>query len=296
MKARTLAAVTAVTVLASVGQASAFCRTRGCNDQAEDCTYDEKGCLVSGRLLYWNSNCISYSVHRDGSVKRGITYDAANEAIGRAFGEWLGADCGNGAGPGLQIQDFGPVSCGEAQYNQEGPNANLFTFRDDAWPYENAVDTLALTTLIFNADTGEIYDADVEVNTFESDMALGTVGRSDIDFASVITHEIGHFLGLSHSTALGATMRPSYAPGNTAMASIEADDEAGVCAVHPPSTTDSRDSCEPRHGFSTECALPDGGCQLSPARPRSLASALVGLLALSSLLRRRRPRPSALRP
>ena len=62
----------------------------------------------------------------------------------------------------------GAVDCHKAEYNQESGNANLFMFRDDSWPYENPLDTLALTTLTYNVETAEIFDADVEVNTAEA--------------------------------------------------------------------------------------------------------------------------------
>lgn len=276
----------------SAADAAAFCLTRGCNDKNEACEYDEHGCLTegSGHLLHWGSSCVSFDVQRDGSALRQIDYDAAHEAIRAGFSEWLSADCGGGVGPELRVNDLGPVECRTAEYNQDSPNANVFMFRDDGWPYENAIDTLALTTLIFNADTGEIYDADVEVNTFESNMSIDA-GFGDIHFPSVITHEIGHFLGLSHSDVSGSTMRPSYAPGATGMASIEEDDVTGICTALAPGRETKTDSCEPRHGFSGECAVPESGCQLSPGSPAGVGSVLLGLLGLSSMLMRRRLRP-----
>jgi len=217
---------------------------------------------------------------RDGSALRSLPYGDAHNAIVVAFTQWLNADCGGGKGPFMSISDYGPVDCRTAEYNQDAPNANIFMFRDDTWPYENAIDTLALTTLIFNADNGEIYDADVEVNTAPPEKQPPGVpqppparwsttdpGPTDIDFNSVITHEIGHFLGLSHSDVLGSTMRPSYAAGQTAMASIEQDDVDGVCTALPPNRYISSHDCDPRHGFSGECAVAQNTCALSPGSP-----------------------------
>jgi hypothetical protein len=280
----------------SASHASAFCLTHGCSDKKQDCEYDERGCLQTGPLLHWASSCVSFDVQRAGSALRNISYDEAHGAIIDGFAQWLNADCGGGLGPSITISDYGPVECRKAEYNQDSPNANIFMFRDDDWPYENAIDTLALTTLIFNADNGEIYDADVEVNTVKSQMSVGDVGELDIDFSSVITHEIGHFLGLSHSDVFGSTMLPSYAPGETAMATIEQDDVDGVCAALPPERDTNSSSCDPRHEFSGECAVEESSCALSPGDPGALGSVLVGLLGLSSRLLRRRLRPSARRP
>jgi len=277
-------------------QAQAYCLTHGCNDRKQDCEYDVHGCLLTGPLLHWASSCVSFDVQKDGSPLRDIAYDDAHQAVLNGFRQWLSADCGGGVGPNITISDYGPVECRKAEYNQDAPNANIVMFRDDTWPYENAIDTLALTTLIFNADSGEIYDADVEVNTVQTPMATGKVGPTDIDFDSVITHELGHFLGLSHSDVQGSTMRPSYAPGQTAMASIEQDDVDGICAAVPEDRPVASTSCQPRHGFSSECALPATTCGFTPGSPGAWGSLLLGALGLSSLRLRKKPRPSNRRP
>jgi hypothetical protein len=289
-----VAAACGLALLGASAPASAFCLTRGCNERKQQCEYSNRGCLLTGPLLHWPTSCVSFDVQKDGSSLRSLSYDTAHAAVLAGFQQWLSADCGDGQNPDVTIRDYGPVDCHEAEYNQDAPNANIFMFRDEDWPYQNSIDTLALTTLIFNADTGAIYDADVEVNTHASAMAIGDVGRDDIDFNSVITHEIGHFLGLSHSDAEGSTMRPSYAPGDVAMASIEQDDVDGVCAALPAEREVSSTSCEPRHGFSSDCALPvTNGCALSPSRSGSglLGSLLLGALGLSAARARRRSRP-----
>jgi Matrixin len=295
MRALLLGVTLAAAALAAPRAAHAFCLTRGCSDPRVQCVFVD-GCLMNGKQLYWGSRCVSFDVQKDGSPLRGITYDAAHAAITKAFSQWTRASCGDGRTPGITLSDFGPVECRTPEYNEEGPNANVIMFRDDDWPYENAIDTLALTTLIYDANSGEIYDADVEVNTYQSNMVISDVGPSDIDFNSVITHELGHFLGLSHSSAFGSTMHRSYSPGETDMASIEYDDEQGVCAALPPDREAQSTSCEPRHGFSDQCGLPYT-CGFAPARPSAAtAGALAALLGLSWAARRRRPRPSARRP
>ncbi|RYZ08010.1 MAG: matrixin family metalloprotease [Myxococcales bacterium] len=296
MRAIVIAAALGAAVFVAGPEARAFCLTHGCSDSRQDCVYDSRGCLMTGPVLHWASSCVSFDVQKDGSPKRGITYDMAHEAIVAGFSQWLGARCGEGVGPGIRLNDYGPVECRTPEYNEDGPNANVLMFRDEDWPYENAIDTLALTTLIYDAKTGEIYDADIEVNTFQSNMVTSGVGPSDIDFNSVITHELGHFLGLSHSDAQGSTMHRSYAPGQTAMASIELDDEQGICEALPPLREVKSASCEPRHGFSEQCAVPETCGFAVPRRTTTGASALLALLTLSWVARRKRSRPSTPRP
>ncbi len=258
--------------------AHAFCVTHGCDATRQNCEYDANGCMVTGPEVRWGSSCVSYDVQKSGSELRGISYDDAHEAIARAFEQWLSADCG-GTTPSLTVMDFGPVDCRNREYNKSSPNANIFMFRDDSWPYQNTIDTLALTTVTYDQASGEIYDADVEINTFQTAMTVGPVGPDDTDFNSVITHEIGHFLGLAHSSVSGATMQPSYDPGSTALASIEQDDVAGVCAALDPARVPLSDSCQPRHGFSSECSTPQsGGCQMSAAQARDVNRQLFAFL------------------
>lgn len=276
--------------------ARAFCITHGCDPQKEDCFPDAHGCITNGPELHWGSRCVSFDLQRDGSLKRRIDYDQAHDAVLKAFAQWLEVDCGQGRGPSIRVSDYGPVDCHTPEYNQEAPNANIVMFRDQDWPYENAIDTLALTTLIFDANTGEIFDADVEINTYASDMTTGHVGPLDVDLHSVLTHEVGHFLGLSHTNVPHATMDASYTPGDTEMATVEADDVDGICAALPPGRKTAKTSCEPRHGFSGECALQPNSCAFAPSRDGELASALALLLGLSSRPLRRKLRRGARRP
>jgi hypothetical protein len=275
----------------SSSPAAAFCRTSTCDlsNPAENCQI-VGGCVVSGLPLYWPSLCVSFGVQEDGSRLRGITYEQTRKVVVDAFLQWQNAPCPEGGAPSIQIADFGRIACNEPEYNQTAPNANVVMYRDK-WPYteEDLLpgDTLALTTVTFNVETGEIYDADVEINSGDEDsFAIGSIGPHDIDLSSVVTHELGHFLGLSHSNVVGATMMPSLSQGQTSLATIEADDIAGVCAIYPPDRTTTSESCVPRHGFSPECADQDTGCcTIAPGAraPRSENWALL-LSALGLVL------------
>ena len=74
-----------------------------------------------------------------------------------------------------------------------------------------------------------INDADVYTNTkynyFSSRETDGCSGEYDID--GIMTHEVGHVIGLGHSTVAGATMYPSVSSCNTGNRTLEADDLAG---------------------------------------------------------------------
>src|SRR5262245_24567334 len=119
--------------------ALAWCRTMGCSTTRPElaCTKDARGCMVNDLPLFWPTSCISFGVQKDGSRSDGISFEAAELVVETAFTTWISADCGGGAQPSITIQNAGSISCDEIEYNQKGPNANVFMFRDDDWPHEN---------------------------------------------------------------------------------------------------------------------------------------------------------------
>lgn len=289
-------------VLLSPSVASAYCRTTTCIP-GENCEYDfSTGCAITGTPLEWKNPCISFGVQQDASPLREIGYDEAHGIIEGAFANWLAASCESGM-PAIDIADFGAISCDVPQYNQGGPNANVWMFRDDGWDDGSGVataasetpsGTLAITIITFHPETGEIFDADVEVNSQQVPL---TTGDTDVQFdlASIVTHEAGHFLGLSHSREPEAAMRAGYLPGTTTLRRLSADDQAGMCAIYPPDRELPKGSCTPRHGFSSSCYQEESGCTVAASAPLGLGGvgrggtwgALALLLGVGAMHRRR---------
>lgn len=262
------------------GHGFAYCLTRTCDPETMQCELDStRTCIVSGKTLFWPNSCVSYDVQKDGSEKLNISYDALHTVVVDAFQKWLDADCGNGTHPSIHVADFGAVTCAKPEYNKDQPNANIITFHDQSpWPHPNAVDTLALTTVFFNGDSGEIYDANVEINSAEDSFAIGDPKGTQVDLNAVLTHEIGHFLGLSHSAFSDSTMYSSYMPG---MTTLEQDDVTAICLSLPPGRTPLGTDCTPRHGFSTECGQPKTGCCATAVGSTGSQGQTLGLFAFA---------------
>jgi Matrixin len=275
----------------------AFCLTHTCDPNAQSCDFDENSCNIGGSQLYWASSVVTWDVQKDDSIKSGITSADLDLAVGDAFLTWENALCTGGKTPKIKLVDKGPVSCAKPEYNKSQPNQNVITFHDSAWPYTNAaIETLALTTVFFDPKTGEIYDANVEINTDKSHFVIASeevpAKFPDVDLRAVLTHELGHFLGLSHSTFTGATMSSSY---DSQMFILKSDDVAAICASLPPNRM-TTDSDEPRHGFSTECGQPQGCCAsaIGGRAPHSQALGLWAFgLGVCCWLGRARFRPGA---
>jgi hypothetical protein len=266
------------TLIAAPRNASAWCRTTTSQDFVPT---SAQPCDDGGRPLLWASKCVSYSVQRDAS--RNIDLATTRAAVAKAFGYWHDAECPadpfscsgpfDQGHPSIEAQDLGPVTCNCVEYNGKVGNANTIMYRDNAWAdcngqaKDDADTTLALTTVTFNTDTGEIYDADMEINTANNPITVDAGGVVVYDLQSILTHETGHFLGLAHTQPehKTSTMFARYDRGQTFMRDPAPDDVCGMCAAYPPTRPASCDPA-PRRGLALECGGGDpetevkGGC------------------------------------
>ena len=94
-------------------------------------------------------------------------------------------------------------------------------------------DALAVTNIAVSTQTGDIVDADILVNPTVEFSTDPTTPSNRYDFESVLTHEIGHFLGLDHSAILSATMFPRVSQGVNGSRVLSSDDIAGLSSLYP---------------------------------------------------------------
>jgi hypothetical protein len=264
---RRLACAAVLAALFSAAGARAYCP-----EVTEDApaNYDpatQGGCFtvdpatgVTLPTLYWKNQRIGYSLQRDASDQ--ISLSVATSVAAQAFGTWANAACSNGP-PSIQAVWLPPVDCDVVPSKGYG---NVIIFRDAAWPYPgDSTNALGITRLTVNKTTGEIYGADIEINSTKLIVAQSPAPAGGYDLASILTHEAGHFLGLAHSASPSAVMYAFYKAGST---SLSADDVGGICSIYSPDGTrntsggpvqgGSFDST-PRYGYSDTCDAPDGG-------------------------------------
>jgi hypothetical protein len=287
-------------VLVPASRAAAYCRTTTCDPSVLPptpgaCETNANGCAVNGVPLGWPQACVGFSAQNAASPKRGIDLSTMQTVLDVAYAQWQEVDCGGGLGPSIGVSDLGPANCAQVEYNKKSdqPNANIWMFRDDVWPHGGEHTTIALTTVTYGAETGQIYDADVEINSANFLITVGDAAPQ-ADLASIVQHESGHTLGLAESEVKTATMFGSYSPSDTSKRVLNPDDIAGICAIYPAGQ--DRGACDPtpRHGFSPDCHVDKkkSGCAVrAPSRGSHWELAGVGFgLGLVVYLRRRRRR------
>jgi hypothetical protein len=211
--------------------------------------------------VYWKSGCISYAVQRDGSRAENISAARVAELLDEGFQAWSLARCPEGGTPELSSARQGLIACDQVEFNcmAGAQNSNLVMFRDRFVSTGSALQNgvIALTTVTANLVNGEIFDADIEINSRDEDFYIDTPDASGTarDLRGVINHELGHLLGLSHSKVRGSLMQALY----EGITEPSADDSAGICEALDPGTSDPACSAEPLDS-DAQCLGSDSDC------------------------------------
>lgn len=233
MKRHLLGALTLTLTLAALTPpASAYQRTLTCNPSGNLNACDPG---ESPKPLYWPASCVTYHIHQDGSTKLDNT--AAFNAIKEGFAVWDNVGCSY-----ITASFAGMTDEDRVGYNGDTPNANIVVFRDNNWEHSEGI--LALTSVTFKASTGEIFDADIELNSEEYPLTTTDVPATvKIDVQNTVAHEAGHFLGLDHSSVSDATMFATAPLRETAKRSLHPDDEAGLCDAYALEADPDNQAC-----------------------------------------------------
>jgi hypothetical protein len=263
-----------IAALLASSSAHAFCRT---TTSAPPTGYDpaaQKACWTKGIPIAWTAGKVPYGI--SSAASKYVTLSEAERVADLAFAQWNSALCVGGQ-PSVQAYDVGALDVapdsGDCTTSStcNAVTHDVIVFRDQMWPHDDPVNTLALTTVTYGVNDGEIFEAYTEVNSAQH--ALTTLEPpppgAGFDLQAILTHEAGHFLGLAHATDTHSIMYAYYQAGAI---NLTPDDVGAICAVYQPTAG------------SSGCSL-----QSAPAG-QGLLAALSGLsfVMLAGARRRRR--------
>lgn len=196
---------------------------------------------ISGKNLAWASPNITWRLNTTGSDD--IDDDSFIPAIEHGFQVWedvTGSTLNFTRGADIDSVDPAPNSTHIVAFDEVNSSGYF--------PPGSGI--VAITPISFNTVNGTILDADILFNgsqfNFSTDGSPGT-----FDVQDVLTHEIGHFIGLDHSPQVSGSMWPFVSTTQWLHRSLTADEEAGAVAIATAGTAAKLTGTIRRAGDST---------------------------------------------
>lgn len=243
----------------------------------------------NGAHVHWAEEKVSFVLNEAGDTS--LAFDRVRDAVQQSFAAWSGQQ-----GSALMLQYGGETADAEVGYRRGGENTNLVVWEEQDWPYDSSVMAMTLTT--FSVRSGALVDADIVVNGVNFKWA--TDGRADHhDVANALTHEVGHFIGLDHSDAEGATMFASAPLGELAKRDLHEDDLAGLRALYGNGESSLAGAEKPGlgtpgleedevTGYRINDAAVHLSCSTSPGGRGQFGSVLLLMVFMAGLMEMRR--------
>ena len=174
----------------------------------------------SGNSPRWLSMPVPFWINDRGSPQ--ILNGSDFEAILASFRTWE-----NVPSAGIRFDYRGTTPA--ATVGRDG--MNIVSFTDNSTPLGSS--TIAATFSYYRVQGSEILSDESDI-VFSPSLQYSTSGEAGkFDIQSVLTHEIGHLLGLDHSGLLSSVMVPFGATGQIHQRTLTYDDIAGVSEIYP---------------------------------------------------------------
>lgn len=192
----------------------------------------------------WGSSSYNFSINPIG-VDDGLDYSAYSSVVINAAAEWESVSTTN-----VQVNYIGTTT------NEDWQTAdfeNVVTWKTDGW----SGNVIGISSYYYNG-SGEIIDSDIKLNTaFAGDSRL----------AQLVTHEVGHSLGIGHTREQGESRTTDEYEAIMyyllhSQTDLNKEDKCAITAIYPSSP-----SCSPTYtaGYHAceACCSDDGSVSVS---------------------------------
>jgi len=185
--------------------------------------------IPDGTPLVWHRRSIEFRDEFTGIP--GVEPSQARTALEASLATWSQA----GGCTDILLMHAGQADADRTNLSGGAPDMeNRIVVRTSSWPPRVGPQTLAVTTLVYRRATGEIVDADIDINAVSQPWSAVAAPMGTNDFENTLTHELGHTLGFAHSEVLEATMFADADLDETTKRDLAPDDIDAICAVYPP--------------------------------------------------------------
>jgi hypothetical protein len=280
-RARPSRIATALVVSALTANAHGWCRATA--DHWEDTL-----CTPGGAELAWRGPCTELRPARWLDPRTDDrSLDVLTSALRAASDSWASVSCASREPSSFRFV-VGAESARPTDEVMAGANESTVRF-NDRWNGDalHRPRVIAVTVLTFDRASGDLLDADVELNRQSAENPVGFAfvtsapAWGETHLPTVLLHELGHQMGLGHS-AVEASVMSSQPPMGVSRATLHEDDRAGVCAVYPPGPTAACvPGAPPTRSPPRACSAAAPGASLTARAcciPLALAFALVTTL------------------
>lgn len=163
-------------------------------------------------LVHWPSGISALSIFLNTNNSQGLSSGNINSITTNSVAQWNSKS---------RISISKNTTSGT---NQSSINEIYFSSDPSVF---NGTGVVGVTLVSFKNGNGEILEADILLN----DTFSFTTDVNEVNYlGNVITHEMGHFLGLGHGQVAGSTMLFALSRGQNQVAD---DDAAGVYSLYP---------------------------------------------------------------
>jgi len=223
----------------------------------------------TGSVVKWQTLPIQYRINTRGTLDTSGTAEVA--AVDAAFATW------DSVANSDLVFSGGSTNAGFD--TTDGINTVLWV--EDASGDPAAVgnpEQRAFTRVRRDPSTGELFEADIALNavayswtTTATDVFTSKSGPLDVQ--AIITHEIGHFIGLDHVTTSSSTLYVTAYQGDTTLRNLTLDEMSAVQVLYPSS------AAPPESSISGQVTRGGTGVPRAYVVAYQAGTPLVGVLA-----------------